>query len=459
MLVSVFVLITVSPQTQAQQGKSTHPGSEALDDLPVDDAANLSVLGPHEDAAKKIRENIFVVARCDRVSCFTGQQVLLTCKLYTALQSNSIVSGKPSLDGFSSSELQADATVSGTETRGRKHYRVFTIWRVILTPLQAGSFTLDPLTVNNEVTYTAADGSPGHYSGLVSSNKLVISVLPLPVVGRPAAFAGAVGRWSISGRLASDKMDTEDVDTFFISIEGQGNFAGLPAPEVHWPVGFRVFQPTERRDLKPNTFPQSGKKVIAMPFTAAAPGKFILPPVTVGFFDPLTGGYRAAQSEDLELEVRTAPVAAAIPSPKDGGANPRRPLWYGLALAGAAAVFVVLMLWRRKRPVVAVPEVIPEEGSDLAAGLAKVEEITDEEDYLAGVKQLLVSWLQARLHSDSPAEEHLLRLLRASDSQLADEMQQLLERCNGLLYSPGRRGTEMRSDLRERVMKVLQTGG
>ena len=104
-------------------------------------------------------------------------------------------------------------------------------------------------------------------------------------------------------------------------------------------------------------------------------------------------------------------------------------------------------------------EEVPEEGSDLAAGLAKVGEITDEEDYLAGVKQLLVAWLQARLHSDSPAEEHLLRLLRGSDSQLADEMQQLFELCNGLLYSPGRRGPEMRSDLRERVVKVLQTGG
>src|ERR1700733_8007399 len=112
MLVCVFALVMVSPPSQAQQGKSTHPGAGALDDLPVDDAANLSVLGPHEDAAKKIRENIFVVARCDRVSCFTGQQVLLTCKLYTALQSNSMVSARPSLDGFSSSELQADPTVS-----------------------------------------------------------------------------------------------------------------------------------------------------------------------------------------------------------------------------------------------------------------------------------------------------------------------------------------------------------
>jgi hypothetical protein len=186
---TMALVVHLGLPASAQQG--------AFDDLPVGDAARRSVPGPHADPGKKIQENIQVEASFDRATCYPFEQVLLTYQLYTALQSNSVVAVRPSLEGFISRELPQNGGAPVEKTIGGKSYRVFTVWRVRLTALQPGNFTIGPLSVNNEISYSAADGSVGHYRGPVSSSVAHIRVLPLPVAGQPAGFMGPVGQWAV----------------------------------------------------------------------------------------------------------------------------------------------------------------------------------------------------------------------------------------------------------------------
>src|SRR5579859_5023636 len=191
-----------------------------FDDLPVNDPSHHSVLGPHEDPAKKIRNNLFVVASFDKSICFPGQQIMLTYRLYTALQSTSAIIAKPLLNGFTAKEQKVDETPLPDKTIDGRSYHGFTIWKVLLTPLQTGSYTIDPLAVNNDVRYTAADGKPASYSGTVTSNKPTINVLPLPPGGQPPAFSGLIGKWQIHSRLVSRSLDAGESDTLLIETTG-----------------------------------------------------------------------------------------------------------------------------------------------------------------------------------------------------------------------------------------------
>ncbi|GGB03703.1 BatD family protein [Puia dinghuensis] len=274
-----------------------------FDDLPVHDPSVVSVLDPNENAGKKIKDNIFILATINRSYCYPGEQLLLTYRLYTALQSTSTIAAKPSLVGFTAKESGQKEEPLPEKEISRKLYDGFTIWQVLVTPLQPGDDTIGPLLVNNDVKYLDATGRPGHYSGVVGSNKVIIHVRPLPPAGRPSDFTGAVGQWHIHTFLSTHWLAAGEIDTLLMEIEGSGSFGNLTLPPIRWPAGFRHFEPVERWQLRENTFPQSGKKIVAIPFTASHPGQYVFPTIAFTWFDPAAGKYDIAHTDSLPLQV------------------------------------------------------------------------------------------------------------------------------------------------------------
>src|ERR1700742_3117936 len=113
----ILLLGTIIPRTLHAQ--------HAFDDLPIDDPSKRSVLAAGEDPAKKIRENMFIVANVSRPECYQGQQILLSYRLYTALQSTSTVTTKPILNGFTIKERRPDETPLPDKTVDGRRYHGF----------------------------------------------------------------------------------------------------------------------------------------------------------------------------------------------------------------------------------------------------------------------------------------------------------------------------------------------
>ncbi len=455
-LLTMVLVVHLGLPADAQQG--------AFDDLPVGDAARRSVPGSHADAGRKIQENIRVEASFDRATCYPFEQVLLTYRLYTALQSNSMVAVRPSLEGFISRELPQDGGAPAEKTIGGKTYRVFTVWRVRLTALQPGSYTIGPLTVSNEISYTAADGGVGHYQGPVSSSVAHIRVLPLPAAGQPAGFMGPVGQWAVSSRVTASRPATGEGDTLLVEMTGQGSFEALTVPDIRWPDGLRHYKPAEKWMVREDGYPQSGKKIFAIPFSGKLPGKYVLPVVAVTYFDPVVGVYRTVESRELSVQVGGDMVEAGAVSAEEAAKAERvldaqvsRLLLLG-SLAALVVVGVVVVVLRRKKrvaPVVVTVAPVPSASEQLA----DVETITDEAVYLSAMKQLLIDHLRSKLGiegwGDPRAEEELMRLLQERDSGTAGRIGTVLDQCNRLLYAPHSVDTEVRSELSARVAAVL----
>ncbi len=290
------------------------------------------VLRPGENIKDKIRKNLFVRVQVDKNTCYVGEPIVATYKLYSRLSSESRVTKRPSLNGFSVYDMidpNADAVT--VEKLNGKPYTVHIIRKTQLVPLQAGTIDLDPVEVENTVHFVRKDPRQEHkHSGnairdffdqmagedemgpevtdnvTLDTKPLPITIKPLPEENRPAGFNGAVGRFSIQASLANKNMSAQDEATLHVVVRGQGNLPVITAPSVSWPNGIEAFDPTAKEDVNKTVAPMSGSKSFDYVFTPRNPGHYTIPPISFPYFDPSSGSYKTAETTSLDIQVAPA---------------------------------------------------------------------------------------------------------------------------------------------------------
>ncbi len=296
----------VTAQKQTTSANKTPAAIDALfADLPIDDAAGNSVLSKGESGEEKIKKNIFVTGALNKSVCYTGEPVLLTYRLYSALQSKSLIALRPTLNNFNSEERPLNNESPPQKKKEGKMYRVFTIWQVQMSPFQPGNLVIDPLVVNNEVSYTS-DNKTYSYSGTVSSNQPGLTVLPLPEYHGPEGFSGAIGKFQMKAFVVSVRTAAEETDSLCMEIEGSGNLNDISTPAIKWPPGFEDFSAKEKWELHKNAFPPAGRKVVTIPFVAHKEGHFTIPSIRFSYFDPSLKAYQELQSGPIVLDILPA---------------------------------------------------------------------------------------------------------------------------------------------------------
>ena len=298
----VFAGPVLSASVSAQKQKNPVNVNSLFADLPIDDAAGNSVLSKGESGVEKIKKNIFVVGSLNKSTCYSGESLLLTYQLYSALQSKSLVMEKPGLGNFNVEERPLNNEQPLLKKREGKDCRVFTIYQVQLNPFQPGNWTIDPLSVSNEVNYLL-DGQTHSYSGVVTSNKILLNVLPLPAYTGTEAFSGAIGKYRFSAFVVSGRVAAGETDSLCLEIEGAGNLNAINMPAVKWPAGVETFPFKEKWVSVKNAFPPAGKKMVYIPFVAHTAGHFSIPSVRWSYFDPSLKVYKELESGAIDLTI------------------------------------------------------------------------------------------------------------------------------------------------------------
>lgn len=305
------------------------------------------ILKPGENVKEKIRKNLFVKVQVDKNTCFVGEPIVATYKLYSRLSSESRVTKRPSLNGFSVYDMIDPASDPVlVEKLNGKAYTVHIIRKTQLIPLQAGNIDLDPVEVENKVHFVKGGGRPeSRHSGgsirdlleqMMDDNNLgpeveenvtldtkpvTITVKALPE-NKPANFNGAVGSFSIETSLAGKSVSAQDEETLHVVVKGKGNLPVITAPTVSWPSGFEAFEPTAKEDVNKTIAPMSGSKSFDYAFTPRTPGNYVIPAVSFSYFDPSSQTYKSAEGEPQDIQVtpavmqrRPAGKAVAVASP------------------------------------------------------------------------------------------------------------------------------------------------
>ncbi|HEX9107181.1 MAG TPA: BatD family protein, partial [Longimicrobiales bacterium] len=237
---------------------------------------------------------------------WVGQQVTVRADALFATDLRSRLAGAPQYEGAGGPGFWVYDLGSSTEpqlrpVRGRM-YEVQTFRRAYF-PLSPGRFLLPGARLAYAVRRGFLSG-PETYD--LHSDSMPVVVRPLPAVGRPDGFAGAVGQYSAAARLDPTSVSAGEATTLTLEVRGDGNIKALPPPRLPALAGVQVFTPAEDAELRPDDEQVGGVKRFTWVLVPSAAGKVVIPPLELDYFNPANGHYEIAQTEALGLEVGAA---------------------------------------------------------------------------------------------------------------------------------------------------------
>jgi len=334
------VEVTNSSATSSSSGNSSNslsafggnsPFANLNFDLPTEPVTHQFddyILKKGENVTDKVKKNLFIQLDVSKTSCYVGEPITASFKLYTRLRSESTITDAPSFNGFSVSEMELNNTnSSGVEKYNGRDFNVYTLRKVQLYPLQPGKITLDPLVADNKVTFIKAEYASAQSGDMfldmmqnfadataprdaiveqhvtLQSKPVEITVKPLPDENKPADFKGCVGNFSIQSSLQKNDITTDDAGNLKIIISGAGNIQLINAPKIMWPQGMDGYDAKITDHLDKLSVPMKGSKIFTYPFTVSRAGTYTIPAVSFSYFDPAFATYKTLVTQPLVVTI------------------------------------------------------------------------------------------------------------------------------------------------------------
>jgi hypothetical protein len=454
-----------------------------------------------ENIAEKVSRNMILKLHTDKTTCYVGEPIIATYKLYTRLKSESKLTKNPSFNGFSVIDLQqADVTGYGREKLNGKEYNVYTIRKAQLYPLQPGQVELESATLDNQVEFVKAErGNAANINSLfdgfnidpdamvvqpvsLTSKPLTITVKPLPVTGKPASFSGVVGQFSLVAELEKKSFSTDEAGALMVRIAGSGNLQLLTAPDVQWPAGIEAFEPKVTDNIVTRTVPVSGTKTFRYSFTADKPGEYTIPSLEFSYFDPATGSYKIIASGPFSFSVSKGTGSSfsnnALVDQKEPALKGEQKfsnlmlLMAGIALL-AFIIILILVLRKKKQPARVYAE--PAKNIDAQLETAISEAVNNKQNPLEETEACLYGedcvefytllnkelkhWLAQKfsLNEHEISSRSIVMVMDKSgiDNQTVLELQRLLQQVEWQLYTPFEAGND-RQMFYSRAQELVQ---
>ena len=257
---------------------------------------------------------LYMTVTASKRKIYEQEAVLLTYKLYTLVNIQQIAGEMPQLDGFHVQEVDSKAQMSLKYERVNGRNYGTAIWRqYVLFPQKTGNLKVPSITFDSQVEIQNTSMDPfdiffggGSLSQIVKKSivapSIDIEVLPLPTP-KPDNFAGAVGKYTISGSLTPNQVNANDAATLRLTVSGQGNMKLMKTPKVVFPQDFEVYDP-KVTDKTTNT--SSGAKGNVIYDYVVVPrhgGKFNIAPVEFCYFDPDAQSYKTLKTDSFSIAV------------------------------------------------------------------------------------------------------------------------------------------------------------
>ncbi|MEO0004818.1 MAG: BatD family protein [candidate division WOR-3 bacterium] len=260
-----------------------------------------------------------LIATLDRTTVYQGEQITVTWTFYTTRQVASLnLKEPPSLTGFWADDIyqpkQLDYEV---KTLKGKRYYAAVIRKTALFPTQSGELKIGAMSLEGEVV------TPGFFFSetrpfSVSSDPVKVLVKPLPETNRPQSFTGGVGSFQVSAGLSSNTSSGGEPITLTITITGTGNLGLIGPPSLPEIPGLKVLTPETKDNFSYSSGRLSGTRKFIYPLLPTADGRFRIPEIELGFFDPKAGGYYTKKTPALEFVASNVPTGAQFETAQPG---------------------------------------------------------------------------------------------------------------------------------------------
>ncbi|RYD77702.1 MAG: protein BatD [Sphingobacteriales bacterium] len=499
-----FVVKNESGRTPSGQA-ATPFSNPFIDPAPpkVSEAYSDYILKKGESVPEKVNKNMQLRLQTNKTTCYVGEPVIATYKLYTRLKSESKMTKAPSFNGFSVIDLlRPDETEQNVERLNGREYNVYTVRKSQLYPLQDGDIELEAATLDNRIQFikegTQNSGIDDFFGGMtvspdavvtqsvsLNSKPLTIHVKPLPE-GKPASFNGAVGDFRITSSLEKNNFGANEAGKLIVTISGSGNLQLITSPDISWPAGMEAFDAKVQDEYDQSTVPVSGRKTFVIPFTVNTAGEHTIPLIRFSYFDPAKATYQTDSSKPIAF---TVVKGSTGPSYDIDTLSQKKPVSVAQQIfsnrewiVGAVALLIMggLFLWNKNDRKAKIKKRIAEEKFKIEQEkfekvqlatiaekpqnpLHKTEECLNSTDCTDFYKLLNVEFKQWLSHKFSLEIQDVnsKKIAAAFDKSAIDnsttlQVQQLMQEIEWQLYTPFDR-TDTMHDLYSRAQSAIQT--
>lgn len=261
---------------------------------------------------------IFLKVESDKIEAFQGEQITVYYKLYTRVKLRQYsVEKKPQGVGFWQEELYAPKQPVLRDTRVEGvQYRVATLYKMAIFPTTNGDLLLDPMILNCTVEIPGksrfspffndffSDSFFGRTKSLViQSQSLELTVHPIPDVGKPLNYTGAVGRFTLDAYVDTSVVEANQAITFTVELKGTGNIKLFDMSPPEFPQTLEIFDP--KAFFKKDEFRDdiTGVKKWEYIIIPRKVGRYFIPQQELTYFNPQSEEWESSSTEVISLTI------------------------------------------------------------------------------------------------------------------------------------------------------------
>jgi hypothetical protein len=256
--------------------------------------------------------DFFIDQSVNKSAPYVGEQVTLTFRFYQAVN----LWDQPTLEW----PKYAGFTVEDLPPNGR-YYQVVNGRRYLVTEIKRALFPLSSgkIVINTPQLTIKADDFGTNFDPfgffdqnlkdllkrgqpkILTTNAITLNVKPLPEQGKPADFAGAVGKFDLKATIDKDSVGVDEPITFKVTLSGTGNIRSIPSVKLPDLPDFRMYDSGSNESISNSNQVVSGVKTFEQAIIPKTSGVFTLPAVMMSYFDPSIGKYKTVGAAERRI--------------------------------------------------------------------------------------------------------------------------------------------------------------
>lgn len=311
---------TLPSATIEVDGKQYKSNSATIKVLPADTQAGGNRSGRdggrRSSSTNISNDELFMRAILSKTTVYEQEAVLLTFKVYSAVNLSSVSPGAIDIKDCLVQEVELPQNKSGNmEHYNGRNYIVYTWRQFVLFPQKSGELEIPSIKFDAvaavETNMGSADPFDFFFNGgprylevkkELHSPKLKLNVEALPI-GRPDGFSGGVGQFGVTTTLSTNELKANEAVTLRMVISGVGNLKLIKTPEVNFPENFEVYDPKIENRFKLTNSGFQGSKVIEYLAIPRHAGEYTIPSVQFSYFNTEKKQYETIATESYTLSV------------------------------------------------------------------------------------------------------------------------------------------------------------
>jgi len=259
------------------------------------------------------QQNIHLVAEISKTNPYVGEGIYVEYRLYVSENVSvydTSISEAPKYNGFWNQDIKVNGFPVKMGKYNGENYRYIVLQKALLIPTKTGKLSIDPMRM--DIVIGVPSGRADFFGNAITKNirrefastKKIIRPKSLPLEGKPANFAGAVGDFDFGVALSKDILKANETSQVQIKISGKGNLKLFELPTVETPAELEMYQPERKERVRVNASGLSGAVTDTYTVVPLYKGKYKIPSISFSYFNPKEKKYKTIATEDFFVDVQ-----------------------------------------------------------------------------------------------------------------------------------------------------------